>query len=586
MIMPLCHRLRVRAPRRTAVAMAMAGMLAPFMPAAAAPATAPAKSPAAEPAPVDGNAAIASAEQALRRGDCGAGSRFYRQASQVLEQPELAAHASAVALGCGQYATAHAIAEAWLTFSPGDTGAMLALTQAELGSYQIPEARRHFRELLDGAGKKVSETIDAVVQRAGSEPTLAMLRDLDAAPLHGAEAQLELGALALDAWDATLALHYAQGARGAGANGPAAALLTARAEAILGNAAGADAAARQAGAEPGGRLALAQALLVLGDDVAAQKELERLRTDPEVGGGAARLLAQFAMENGDYAVAEQRCQALVSDPNSAPLAVYYLGLIAERRGDDAAARRDYSLLAGTGFEPQARRRVAAMLYRQGERDAAVRVLNAAADADPEDRIHSELAAADLLSVSGAADEAISRIDSAAKRSPGNFEIAYQRAVLLERAGRIDAAIADLESLHRARPLDASVTNALGYTLADHKRDLQRAEQLIRAALATQPDNPAVLDSLGWVLYRRGQSATAIAPLARAFRLLHDGDIGAHWGEVLWAAGQKTEARAVWLRALAVDPDNVLLGQTVRRFAPTLKAPKPPPALEPAPRTSV
>jgi tetratricopeptide (TPR) repeat protein len=586
MIMPLCHRLRVRAPRRTAVAMAMAGMLAPFMPAAAAPATAPAKSPAAEPAPVDGNAAIASAEQALRRGDCGAGSRFYRQASQVLEQPELAAHASAVALGCGQYATAHAIAEAWLTFSPGDTGAMLALTQAELGSYQIPEARRHFRELLDGAGKKVSETIDAVVQRAGSEPTLAMLRDLDAAPLHGAEAQLELGALALDAWDATLALHYAQGARGAGANGPAAALLTARAEAILGNAAGADAAARQAGAEPGGRLALAQALLVLGDDVAAQKELERLRTDPEVGGGAARLLAQFAMENGDYAVAEQRCQALVSDPNSAPLAVYYLGLIAERRGDDAAARRDYSLLAGTGFEPQARRRVAAMLYRQGERDAAVRVLNAAADADPEDRIHSELAAADLLSVSGAADEAISRIDSAAKRSPGNFEIAYQRAVLLERAGRIDAAIADLESLHRARPLDASVTNALGYTLADHKRDLQRAEQLIRAALATQPDNPAVLDSLGWVLYRRGQSAAAIAPLARAFRLLHDGDIGAHWGEVLWAAGQKTEARAVWLRALAVDPDNVLLGQTVRRFAPTLKAPKPPPALEPAPRTSV
>jgi len=586
MIMPLCHRLRVRAPRRTAVAMAMAGMLAPFMPAAAAPATAPAKSPAAEPAPVDGNAAIASAEQALRRGDCGAGSRLYRQASQVLEQPELAAHASAVALGCGQYATAHAIAEAWLTFSPGDTGAMLALTQAELGSYQIPEARRHFRELLDGAGKKVSETIDAVVQRAGSEPTLAMLRDLDAAPLHGAEAQLELGALALDAWDATLALHYAQGARGAGANGPAAALLTARAEAILGNAAGADAAARQAGAEPGGRLALAQALLVLGDDVAAQKELERLRTDPEVGGGAARLLAQFAMENGDYAVAEQRCQALVSDPNSAPLAVYYLGLIAERRGDDAAARRDYSLLAGTGFEPQARRRVAAMLYRQGERDAAVRVLNAAADADPEDRIHSELAAADLLSVSGAADEAISRIDSAAKRSPGNFEIAYQRAVLLERAGRIDAAIADLESLHRARPLDASVTNALGYTLADHKRDLQRAEQLIRAALATQPDNPAVLDSLGWVLYRRGQSAAAIAPLARAFRLLHDGDIGAHWGEVLWAAGQKTEARAVWLRALAVDPDNVLLGQTVRRFAPTLKAPKPPPALEPAPRTSV
>jgi hypothetical protein len=378
--------------------------------------------------------------QALQRGDCGAGSRLYRQASQVLEQPELAAHATSVALACGQYATAHAIAEAWLKFSPGDTGATLALTQAELGNYQIPEAQRHFRELLDGAGKKVAEAIDAVVQRAGSEPTLAMVRNIDAAPLRGADAQLELGALALDGWDATLALHYAQGARTAGASAPAAALITARAEAILGNAAGADAAARQAGAEPGGRLALAQALLVLGDDGAAQRELERLRTDPDAAGGAARLLAQFAMESGDYAVAEQRCQALINDPNSAPLAVYYLGLIAERRGDDVAARRDYSLLSGTSFEPQGRRRVAAILYRQGERDAAVRVLNATRDADPDERIRSELAAADLLSVSGAADEAISRIDSAAKRSPGNSEIAYQRAVLLERAGRVDAAV--------------------------------------------------------------------------------------------------------------------------------------------------
>jgi tetratricopeptide (TPR) repeat protein len=581
MTMRLFHRLPVF--------IAMAAMSVAFA-AVAAPVAAPATAPTDAIAPMDADAAVASAEQALQRGDCGAASRLYRQASQALEQPELAAHASAVALGCGQYATAHAIAEAWLKYSPGDTSAMLALTQAELGNYQVVEARKHFRDLLgsvgQGAGKKVSESIDAVAQRSGSEPTLAMVRDLDAPPLHGADAQLELAGLALDAWDATLAIHYAQGAKAAGAGAPATAAMIARAEAILGNAAGAEAAARQAAATPNGKLTLAEAFLVLGDDAGALRELERLRTDADVGGGASRLLAQFAMERGDYAVAEQRCQALISDPNSAPLAVYYLGLIAERRGDDPAARRDYSLLAGTSFEPQGRRRVALMLYRAGERDTAVRVLNAARDADPEERIRSELAAADLLSTSGAAEEAISRIDSAAKRSPGNPEISYQRAVLLERAGRVDAAIAELESLHKARPLDAGATNALGYTLADHKRDLPRAEQLIRAALATQPDNPALLDSLGWVLYRRGQSGAAVAPLARAYRLLHDGDVGAHWGEVLWAAGKKEEARAAWQRALAADPDNVLLGKTVRKFAPTMKAPKPPPALEPAPRTSI
>ena len=574
MIMPLCHRPMLCAPRSAAVAAVLVCVLVPALAVAAATGH------------IDGNVAAASADAALRKGDCGAASRLYRQASRTLEQPELAARASAVALACGQYVTAHAIAERWLEFAPGDTGAMLALTQAELGGYQIPQARRHFKDLLDGVSGKITETIDAVVQRAGSEPALAMVRDLDAKQLRGAEAQLELGALALDAWDAMLAMRYAQGARAAGASGPAAALITARAQAILGNTAAADAAARQAAAEPGGRLSRAQALMVLGDDRGAQAELERLRSDPEVGAAASRLLAQFAIESGDYAVAEQRCQTLINDPSSAPLAVYYLGLIAERRGDDTAAARDYALLAGTGFEPQGRRRAAGILYRQGERDAAVRILAAERDAAPDERIRSELAAADLLAESGAVDEAVSRVEGTLRRSPGNPAIDYQRAVLLERAGRVDAALVVLEALHRERPLDTGVTNALGFTLADHKRDLSRAEQLVRAALAAQPDNPALLDSLGWVLYRRGQSAAAVPPLARAFRLLHDGDIGAHWGEALWAAGQKPAARLAWQRALAADPENKLLTATVKRYAPALAAPKPPPALEPARRTSI
>jgi predicted Zn-dependent protease len=567
MIMLLCHRPILLA--------ALALVLVPVATAATAAA-----------ARGDGDAAVASADEALNRGDCGLASRLYRDASRALEQPELAARASSIALACGQYPIAQAIAERWLQFAPGDTTALLALTQAELGRYQVADARRHFKSLIDTAGTNVTEALDALVQRVGTEPTLVMLRELESPRLKSPDVQLALAALALDAWDANLALRYAQSARTAGAGAAAAGAISARAQAVLGNASAADAAAKQAATAPGGRLALAQALLVLGDDAGAQAELERLRNDAEVGGAVARLLAQVAIESGDYAVAEQRCLGLINDPKSAPLAVYYLALIAERRGDDTAAARDYALLAGSPFEQQGRRRTAAILYRQGERDTAVRVLTAARGAAPDERIRGELAAADLLSLAGATDEAVSRIDSAQKRAPGNPEIAYQRAVLLERAGRVDAALVALEALHRERPLDAGVTNALGFTLADHKRDLKRAEELIRASLVAQPDNPALLDSLGWVLYRRGQGGAAVAPLARAFRLLHDGDIGAHWGEVLWSTDQKAAARQAWQRALIADPDNKLLAATVHRYAPTLKAPKPPPALEPAPRTSI
>ena len=540
----------------------------------------------ASAAATDGPAAVASAEKALQRGDCGAASALYQQASQALAEVDLAARASAVALACGQYPTARTIAQHWLQLAPGDADAMLALTHAELGSYEIPEARGHFKTLLSTVKDKVPASIDAVTQRAGAEPVLAMVRGLDDARLHGGAAQLALASLALEGWDAKLALRYSQAARGAGASNAAVAALAARAQAVLGDVKSAQSEARLAASEPAGKLSPAQVLLLLGQDGEAVKELQRLRSDPDVGGGAARMLAQIAIDSADYAVAEQRCTAMLEDPESAPLAVFYLGLIAERRGDDEAAARDYALLSGTGFEAQGRQRSAAILYRQGERDAAVRVLNAARGAAPDERIRADLAAADLLSTSGATEEALSRIDSALKRSPGNPEITYQRAVLLDRAGRVDAAIAALEALHRERPLDAGITNALGYTLADHKRALPRAEQLIREALTTQPDNPALLDSLGWVLYRRGQFGAALPHLERAFRLLHDGDVGAHWGEALWAAGQKDNARSAWQRALNADPDNKLLATTVHRYAPTLSAPKPPPALEPAPRTTI
>ncbi len=570
MIMPLCHRPTCTAALFTAAVLALAaGALS-----------------ASATALTDSTAAVANAEKALQRGDCGMASGLYKQAAQALGEVDLAARASAVALACGQYPTARAIAEHWLQLAPGDSDAILALTHAELGSYQIPEARGHFKSLLSSSKDKVPESIDAVTQRAGAEPVLAMVRDLDDAKLRGGAAQLSLAALALDGWDAKLALRYTQAARGAGASNAAAAAIAARAQAVLGDAKGATSEARLAASETSGKLSPAQIMLLLGQDSEAVKELQRLRTDPDVGASAGRMLAQVAIDSADYAVAEQRCNMLLEDPESAPLAVFYLGLIAERRGDDEAAARDYALLSGTAFEAQGRQRSAAILYRQGERDAAVRVLNAARDAAPDERIRADLAAADLLSTSGAADEALSRIDSALRRSPGNPEITYQRAVLLDRAGRVDAAVAALEALHRERPMDTGITNALGYTLADHKRELPRAEQLIREALAAQPDNPALLDSLGWVLYRRGQFAAALPELARAFRLLHDGDVGAHWGETLWASGQKAAARAAWQRALAADPENKLLATTVHRYAPTLAAPKPPPALEPAPRTTI
>jgi tetratricopeptide (TPR) repeat protein len=122
-----------------------------------------------------------------------------------------------------------------------------------------------------------------------------------------------------------------------------------------------------------------------------------------------------------------------------------------------------------------------------------------------------------------------------------------------------------DALLKLRPDDATLENALGYTLADRRQQLPRAEQLIRRAVAARPDNAAFLDSLAWVLYRRGDARAAVPLLERAWRLSQEAEIAAHWGEVLWATGAQSEARTVWARALARAPDSEPLRATIERF---------------------
>jgi predicted Zn-dependent protease len=175
--------------------------------------------------------------------------------------------------------------------------------------------------------------------------------------------------------------------------------------------------------------------------------------------------------------------------------------------------------------------------------------------------------AHLLADHGESDAGIALLASALDRHPQHPALQYDRAVLLEQAGKAKESITALERLLSERAEDPTLLNALGYTMADHDIDLPRAESLIRKSLTVMPDNPAVLDSLGWVRFKRGDSKGALEHLQRAYTLAHDPEIAAHWGEALWKSGQQQEARRVWAGALARDPDSEELKATVARLIP-------------------
>jgi tetratricopeptide (TPR) repeat protein len=524
----------------------------------------------------DSNALIMTAEIALQRDDCGRAAANYTIAAQRLSDVKLAARASEVALDCGQFQAAERAAARWRTLAPNEPGAAHAAMRADLGLYKIEEARGNFQDWIKNgglanaraAGKDRDDTATAGVaaavrqlaQDSGVPATLAMLRGVQDRSLQSGASQLELADLALDGWNYREAEQYGQKALSDGASAAPTQLLLARAHAGLGEADQALAAATAAhnAAPKEQTFANADVLMLLGREREARTALEALRDNPALHMQAQRRLGLLAFNRGDYDEAQRDFTELLGDHDSSAVAVYYLAAIADRRNDVGTALRGYQLLSGTALDGAARDRAATLLYKQGQRDQALRLLQPGNDATPAARLTAEIEQAQLLSNGGEADQSLARIDDALARFPAHPDLLYQKAILLEKAGRTDAAVTQLEALYHDRPQDGAIANALGFLLADHNRELARAERLIAAALKSEPDNPAILDSMGWLDYKRGNAREALPLLERAFRLAQDGDIGAHWGEVLWSVGDKARAREAWSRALIADPDNALV----------------------------
>jgi len=149
--------------------------------------------------------------------------------------------------------------------------------------------------------------------------------------------------------------------------------------------------------------------------------------------------------------------------------------------------------------------------------------------------------------------------------PDEPEILYARALSWERRDDIARAEADFRRILVAEPDNIAALNALGYTLADRTTRFQEALELIERARNAEPDNYAIVDSYGWVLYRIGRIKEAETELRRALTMQKDAEIAAHLGEVLWQSGQREEARKYFEQARKIDPDNRSLLRALKKL---------------------
>ena len=188
---------------------------------------------------------------------------------------------------------------------------------------------------------------------------------------------------------------------------------------------------------------------------------------------------------------------------------------------------------------------------------------------PAEKTQLILAEAQLLREAGRSDEAYALLETSLAKQPDNPELLYETALTAERQGKPQVLEKHLKHLLKLKPDHAHALNALGYSLAERNTRLAEAHKLISQALALAPQDPFIMDSLGWVEFRLGNKADARKHLEAAFKTRPDVEIAAHLGEVLWSMGDKDGATRVWKEGQRASPDNDTLKETLKRLGASL-----------------
>lgn len=569
----------LRHAARTLPALALCALLgacASVQPATALRAAAP---PAARPVAVDQDLLLKllTAQFALQEGDQAAAARDFAAAAALSDDPAVSEEATRLALAVRDWPLAGRALARWQALAPKDAGIVQARAWIALSQSRGDDAYADLVALTASGDDQAWRLIAQLLLGAEDKEAAAHLLERLATPalLGAKEANwIAVSQLAFKLGDKTLSQRLADAAvaRFHGADGYAwsARLALDRNDKALARAIYVEALKH----EPANlRLRSGYAALLAdgGDNAGAARVLALGPQDDATYGARAA----YAARADDKAALNALYGELLADKSArSDKRLYLLGQLAEmteRRADALAWYRQVSDQDEHWFDAQVREVV---LLDQLDRTADALVLlhqledEAAGDGDELGNIF--LLEADLLARKGRAAEARAVYARALAASPDDPRLLYARALFAVDQGDAAGGERDLRRLIELKPDNAEALNALGYTLADRSKRGEPAQGealgLIQRALKLKPDEPAIIDSLGWLRYRMGDLDAALEALRRAYAKQPDADIAAHLGEVLWVKGDRDEARRIWEQGRRKDVANKTLLETIRRLS--------------------
>ncbi len=515
------------------------------------------------------------AEVALQRRQFDVAAEEYVKAAQLSDDPEVSRRATQVTFTLENHEQAYESAKRWLELDNDSSDALRFLANLSVKRGEVSEALGYLQRALQLAGE--TETDEAflplttlLMREDDTESAKEAMAKLAEEHDENARAHFSVALLALQSRDYAMALSSAKRARELAPDWPRTEIVYARAL-IANNQIDEGLQIAKAVAERtqdvGIGLEYGGLLVDTGRNEEARGQLEWvLEQDPE-SSGARFALGLLEMRERNLDAAQAHFTKLLASGRRTLDALFYLGSVAELQEDYEKALPFYVRVQTGTYATTAQIRVARMLFKLNQEDAALAHLKRRKQSFPDEDVALSDAEATLLGEAGRGDDALAVYDDAIARHPESRALRFSRSFLLEREDRVTEAIAELTLLLEEQPDDPVALNALGYTLADRTDDYEKAYEYIRRALELVPGDAAIIDSMGWVQYRMGNNEQALDHLRKAYEMTLDPEVAAHLGEVLWVQGETEEAKSIWEKSFLDNPDHKKLKQTIERFMP-------------------
>jgi tetratricopeptide (TPR) repeat protein len=489
--------------------------------------------------------------------------------------PRLAKRAAQLAFESGDMEKSVAAFKLWQEVEPGASLPSRMLASILLRGGKLEQSQAEFAKVLKDDEAKANVTFLQIEQLLIGYPdkaaALKMMRELAAPYPKVAEAHWAVAQLARAAGDAPLALIEVRQARSLHPEWDMAASLEAELLQKSAPQQGLQVLKDYLAKYPNAhemRLQYARALLEQQQFPAAREEFQRVANNSPDNPDLAFAIALISLQMNDLQGAEtQLKQALNNGKKDQDRVQYYLGQLSEAKKQDDEAIAYYREVKTGEHEFASRMRVAFLLSKQGKLDEARQSLHQYPSANNQQRAQIVLIEAQLLRDAKQYAEAYQVLQQGLEKLPNHPVLLYEAAMMADKIGKHEVAEQALRKLIQMNPQDANAYNALGYSLLERNVRIPEAVALVEKALQLAPDDVAIIDSVGWGYYRSGKLDDSVKLLRRAFAANPDPEIAAHLGEVLWAHGDKDEARQILQRSLKEHPENEQLQAVIKKLIP-------------------